>query len=332
MKARKNQPTLDDVAELAGVSATTVSRYFNKPHVVARDSAERIRQAVLETGYTPNLVAGTLASNRSRLVSILIPQLYPSLFIETIEAMVKRLSERGNVVTVGVTEFDQQREIELIRAAMAYRAKAIITSAVVSPESRRIIEQSDTIAIEIWDIPDEPIDVAIGFSHYKIGRKLAQFVKSRGYRRPHFASIDTPRALARRKGFEDQWKSYRGQAVTEEYLDLPPRFEHSRLAFAGLKRLDALPDVVICGSDWLAAGLVIEAVNSGLKVPDDLAVIGFGNSTLSMVMRPPITTVDLEGGKIAGSIIEILDARDRGEEIPGSVIEHGFSIIARESA
>jgi len=332
MQSNRSQPTLNDVAELAGVSSATVSRYFNNPKAVAKKSADRIRQAVLQTGYTPNLVAGTLASNKSRLVSIQIPQLYPSLFIETIEEIVNRLSESGLVATVGVTEFDIQRSNELVRAAMAYRAKAIITSAEISEEAKTLIRQSGTTTIEIWDLPDDPVDVAIGFSHRDIGRKLAQFVHSRGYARPHFITIDTPRAMRRKQAFEKQWKKYAGHPLTKGYLDIPPRFEHSRQAFDQILRLDAVPDVAICGSDWLAAGIIVQATSAGMKIPDDLAVIGFGNSTLAGQMRPTITSVDIEGGKIAQCVMEILDKRDRNEPLPSTIIRNHFHIVERESA
>ena len=83
--------TLDDVATAAGVSTATVSRFFNSPEIVAPATAERIRAAVERLGYIPNMLAGGLASNRSRLVAVLIPQLSGSIFTDIIEAMVGEL-------------------------------------------------------------------------------------------------------------------------------------------------------------------------------------------------------------------------------------------------
>jgi LacI family gluconate utilization system Gnt-I transcriptional repressor len=76
----RKTPTLDDVAQKAGVSSATVSRYLNHPAVVAPATAERIQAAIAETGYIPNLLAGGLASNKSRLVAVLIPHLTNSIF------------------------------------------------------------------------------------------------------------------------------------------------------------------------------------------------------------------------------------------------------------
>ena len=85
-------PTLDDVAAHAGVSAATVSRFVNNPKVVAPATAERIRAAIGVTGYIPNLLAGGLASSKSKMVAVLIPHLTDSMFNDTIEAMVEELS------------------------------------------------------------------------------------------------------------------------------------------------------------------------------------------------------------------------------------------------
>lgn len=325
-------PTLSDVADAAGVSSATVSRYFSNPSTVAPKTAERIRAAVMETGYTPNKVAGSLASNKSQLVSVLIPQLAPSLFIETIESLVDRFHAAGLVVTVGVTEFDSARTEELIMAALAYRAKAIVLTGEVSEEVKKFIRQSNTTAIEIWDLPDDPINLAVGFSHDEIGRKLAEFARLRGFIRPHFITNAGPRGIKRRDGFASEWARLGGGDMSESHLPPPMQYGYARGAFAELMRKPQMPDVVVCSSDWLAQGIIIEAQHQGLKVPEDLAVIGFGNSALSSEMRPTITSIDIDGEKMADRIIDLLQRQDRGEELTDKVVDTGFRIIARESA
>jgi len=332
MDAKNTPPTLNEVAIAAGVSSATVSRYFNKPDAVAKSTAERIKQAVLATGYTPNLVAGSLASNKSRLVSILIPQLSPSILTETIEAIVHQLSAAGNVVTVGITEFDAKHTSDLIRAAISYRAKAIVITADLGEDDKKLLRQSNISTIQIWSLPDDPIDIAIGFSHYEIGSSLASFIKERGYVRPHFITNKGPRAIKRREGFVDQWQKLDMREFTEQTLELPLKYEYSRSAFAQIKRMPQLPDVVICGSDWLAQGIIIEAHAFGYKVPGDLAVIGFGNNSIASGMRPTMTTIDVDDDKISRLVVETLSKKDQGIAIDQPIINTGFKIVARESA
>ncbi|RZJ95997.1 MAG: LacI family transcriptional regulator, partial [Novosphingobium sp.] len=114
-------PTLDDVALQAGVSSATVSRFINNPAVVAAATAERIRAAITATGYIPNLLAGGLASSKSKMVAVLIPHLVDSMFNATIETMVAELSAAGMNVMLGLTGISTARTSELIRAALSRR-------------------------------------------------------------------------------------------------------------------------------------------------------------------------------------------------------------------
>jgi LacI family gluconate utilization system Gnt-I transcriptional repressor len=92
------------------------------------------------------------------------------------------------------------------------------------------------------------------------------------------------------------------------------------------------PDVIVCGSDVLAQGVIIEAQAAGLRVPDQVAVVGFGNLAIAGDMRPSITTVDVDGARIGREAVAVLRRRATGDRIAQKVIDVGFRLIARESA
>ncbi len=169
-------PTLDDVAAHAGVSTATVSRYVNNPAVVAPATAERIKTAIAATGYIPNLLAGGLASSKSKMVAVLIPHLTDSIFNDTIESMVEELASAGTTVMLGLTGVSTARTEELIRAALSRRVDAIISSGPISPEVEDLIRRSSTLFIQIWELPAKPIGIAVGFSHWDAGRDVARFL------------------------------------------------------------------------------------------------------------------------------------------------------------
>lgn len=326
-------PTLDDVAQRAGVSSATVSRFLNNPKIVAEATGERIREAVQLVGYIPNALAGGLASSRSRMVAVLIPQLTDSLFNDIIERMTEELTVSGSNVMLGLTGTSAARTNDLIRAALARRVDAIISTGPIGEDMTECIRRSRTLFIQIWELPDNPIGMAIGFSHRDAGRDLARFVASRGYRRPFLVTADGGRARLRRDSFIEEWKTIGGGEDPHGTLvDIPSRFGHARRAFAEMRRLDPMPDVVLCGSDYLAQGIIVEAEAAGLKVPDDLAVMGFGNSLIAGEMRPTITTVDIDGSRIAREVMSVVRRHGAGEEIPHNSIDVGYRIIARESA
>ncbi|GIL41613.1 LacI family DNA-binding transcriptional regulator [Roseiterribacter gracilis] len=326
-------PRLDEVADRAGVSAATVSRFFNNPKMVAAATAERIREAVEATGYVPNLLAGGLASSRSRLVAALVPDIAQSIFNATVEAMVNELSVDGHIVMLGLTGIDNARMPDLISAALARRADAIIVTGLVNdPALRDLMRSRNVTVIETWGLPDDPIDVAVGFSHRAVGQDIARFLRGRGYRRPHLLTATGTRAMERRQGFVDDWTTAGGETPTEMTFESQTRFGHGRAAFRAIRELPTRPDVIVCSSDWLAQGVLVEAMAAGVRVPDELAVVGFGNLALAAEMRPTLTTVDIDGARIGREAVDVLRRRAAGKEIPDRHIDVGFRLIARESA
>lgn len=324
-------PTLADVAREAKVSAATVSRFLNNPSVVAEDTGERIRKAIELTGYIPNALAGDLASNKSRMVAVLIPHLEHSLFNDMIERMVAEMTASGNNVMIGLTGTSRERTDNLVRAALSRRVDAIISTGPSSDLVDSMVARSRTLFIQVWELPEDPVGIAIGFSHEDAGRDIARFLASRGYQRPHLVTADSPRAQSRKTGFCNEWQALGHAPPTESIVDMPTRFGHARRVFADIRRLDERPDVVVCGSDHLAQGLIVEAQAAGLRVPDDLGVIGFGNNAISGEMRPTITSVDVDGARIAREVMAAIARHQEGKEFLSRKIDVGFRLIARES-
>lgn len=325
-------PRLDDVAARAGVSAATVSRFLNNPSVVAAATGARIRQAIEETGYVQNLAATTLASNRSRLIAALVPDIAQSIFNDTVEAMIDELASDGNSVMLALTGPDNHRLTREINMALARRVDAIILTGIVSDAQMRTrLQDSGITVIETWGLPADPIDVAVGFSHRAVGEELARFLRGRGYRRPHLVVPRSTRSERRADGFATRWMHDGGTEPTRLSVNVPSHFGQGRLSFRALSDLPDMPDVVVCGSDWIAQGLIVEAQAAGIRVPDRLAVTGFGNLRLAGDMRPTITSVDVDGARIAREMMRVLRARAAGQPIERQ-IDIGFRVIARESA
>ncbi len=327
-------PRLDEVAQIAGVSTATVSRYVNNPSVVAQATAQRIKAAIEQTGYLPNLTAGALAGSRSRLIAALVPDIAQSIFNDTIEAMIGQLSADGNSVVMALTGPQNDHLETQINAALSRNVDAIILTGIVTDaDTRARLRNHGVSVIETWGLPEEPIDVAVGFSHAKVGEEMARFLRGRGYRRPHMVVPRSMRSQSRASSFVQRWMADGGpNEPTSLEVNVPSHFGQGRLAFRGLEDLQEQPDVIVCGSDWIAQGLIVEATAAGVRVPDRLAVTGFGNLRLAGDMRPTITSVDIDGLRIAAEVNNILRRRAAGNPITESRVDVGFRIIARESA
>jgi hypothetical protein len=150
-------PRLEEVASLAGVSTATVSRFLNNPAMVAQQTAQRVQAAIVETGYLPNLNAGALASNRSRLIAALVPDIAQSIFNDTMEAMIEQLSADGNSVVMSLTGPDNRRLEAQIDAALSRRVDAIILTGIVSDvETRKRLKSQSATVIETGACPRTP--------------------------------------------------------------------------------------------------------------------------------------------------------------------------------
>jgi LacI family gluconate utilization system Gnt-I transcriptional repressor len=325
-----------DVARQAGVSAITVSRALRDPGLVRPATRERIEAAIARLGYVPDLVAGALASKRSRIVAVVVPTFAGSVFAETIQGLMDVLRPAGHEILLGATDYSVARERDLVAAFLGRRPDGVVlTGTAHAADTRRMLADAGCPVVETWDLGGSPIDSAVGFSNRAAGRALTLALAGWGYRRVAFASgplEGDDRAAARREGYEAAAREAGlapGLAVETERLPPPER---------GRRMLDALRarapgvDAVICASDVLAISVLFEAIRRGLRVPDDLAVAGFGNFGMAGEVVPALTTVDVRSYEIGRRSAEVLLGRLVGAAADPVVHDVGFEIVRRATA
>ena len=331
--------TLRDVARLAGVSVITASRALNTPEKVSPEALNRIRAAVAETGYVPNLLAGGLASNRSRLVAAVVPAIAGSVFMETIQALTDELAAAGFQLMLGQSGYRDSREDALLDAIIGRRPDGIVLTGVMrSPEGRRRLLASGIPVVETWDLTPNPIDMLVGFSHEKVGAEVAAHLHRKGYRRCAIVTADDHRAGMRRSGFEARWqtltkgaKARKGGPIPVWTVPAPSTLAGGRAALTGLLAQNPDLDAIWCSSDVLAHGVITETHARGLSVPQDLAVHGFGDLAFAAHIHPALTTVRIDGTAIGRVAARCLIERSAGTHLGPKVRDIGFSIVERAS-
>lgn len=325
--------TLSDVAKLAGVSAITISRALNTPDRVSPGTLKRVREAVARTGYVPNLLAGGLASNRTRLVAALLPTIAGSVFLETIQALTDTLAGAGYQLMLGQSGYTGAREDALIDAIVGRRPDGIVLTGIMhSPQGRRRLIASGIPVVETWDLTPTPIDMLVGFSHEKVGVQVADWLNAKGYRRPAILTADDHRAGLRRHGFEARLRELGVRKVPACVVAAPSTLGNGRAGLIELLAQDANLDFVFCSSDLLAHGVITEAQAQGLKVPQDLGVLGFGNLGFSGDIHPALSTVHVDGVAIGQQAARFIIDRQAGRDTGPKVRDIGFSILERASA
>ena len=325
--------TLRQVAELAGVAPITASRVINTPEQVSPEVRERVLEAVRQTGYVPNRLAGGLASAKSRMVAAVVPNLAMSVFLDTVQALNDSLFARGYQLMLGQTGYAVEREEAWLEAIIGRRPDGIVVTGVVhSPLARQRLLASGIPVVETWDLSDEPIDMVVGFSHTAIGQQVCDFLHARGCRRLGLITADDERAQRRARSLMAQAASLGLPSVAVVNVGDSRTLHSGRAGMARLLAEHPGVDGVFCSSDLLAVGAVTELQSQGRRVPDDVAVVGFGDFAFVADMVPSITSVRINGSHIGQVAASYLMARAEGRPADARVVDVGFSIVERDSA
>ncbi|KAA8999006.1 LacI family DNA-binding transcriptional regulator [Affinibrenneria salicis] len=329
---KTRSPTLEDVAREAGLSPMTVSRALNNPHLVRATTVEKVKKAIAVTGYIPNLLAGGLASRRSKLIAVVVPQINNNMFVDTVQAISDQLAKRGYHMLLCVSGYTEDKESEIVSAILSRRPDGIVLTGIQhSPQMKRIILSSELPVVEIWDLTPTPLDMLVGFSHEKIGNKIAKYLYKKGYRKFGLIWTEDKRAVVRKKGITDTLAKNKVKPLAEATVPLPATLSLGREGLCHLLDSGNKPDAVICSSDTLAQGAIIEASHRGLRVPQDIAIMGFGDLDFSRHNVPSISTVKIDRWRIGIDAANMLADKIEGAELNDVVIDIGFELIERES-
>lgn len=325
--------TLRDVAKLAGVAPITASRALNTPNLVSPDVLKRVLDAVDKTGYVPNRMAGGLASSRSRLIAAVVPSTVVSVFMGTIEALNTSLFDAGYQLMLGQSSYSAQREEALLEAIIGRRPDGIFLSGIMPPgRGRTRLVSSGIPVVESWDLTPTPIDMLIGFSHSEIGRDAAIYLINKGYSRFAVVRAEDERANRRINAFREE---VRVRGLVDAYeVNVGAERSLKRGREALIEILDQLPgvDAVFCSSDLLALGVLTEARARKLTIPEEIAVMGFGDVPFVADMVPSLTTVRINGEQIGSMAAQFLIDRAENRSVADTIVDIGYSIIERESA
>lgn len=288
-----HQPTLAQVAEVAGVSSITASRALNDPERVNASTRQRVLEAMEHLGYVPNLIAGSLASARSRFIAVIVPSLANTVFIEVIKGLQATFEAAGYQILLGNTDYDIEREHQLVRTFLGWSCSALVTAGLKhTPACRRLLKECDRPVMEVMEL-GEALDLNVGLDHQEAGRCMARHLLERGYRQPVYVGArlsDDYRASMRYAGHREVLQAAGLEPLLIELDQLGSLEEGAR----GLERvLTHYPgaDAIHFANDDLASGALLHAQRLGLRVPGDIAIAGFNGLPLGQYVTPRLTTI-----------------------------------------
>ncbi len=304
MKAAKTKTGNDegnirlvDVAKRADVSVATVSRVMNTPQVVRPDVRQRVNDVIKEMGYTRNAAARALRSQSNRLFGALVPTLNQAIYAAMIDALQRRLSEKGYLLVVGQTDFSPETELLHVNALIEHGAEALVlVGHAHSPELYQLLERKKIPFINTYTYSPDSGHPCVGFDNALATRQMADFVMDLGHQ--DVAMIvgitkNNDRATERLEGVR-QAVAARGMTLNPDYVfESRYTIDGGRHAMRQLLRLERPPTAVLTGSDVLAFGALVECKAQGIAVPEQVSIVGFDDMEFAAHLDPPLTTLQV---------------------------------------
>lgn len=302
--------TLRDVSEASGVSEMTVSRVLRNRGEVSENTREKVLEAARTLGYVPNKIAGALASQRVNLVGVVIPSLSNMVFPEVLTGISNELEDTGLQPVVGVTNYSPDREEAVIYEMLSWRPSGLIIAGLEhSAAARAMMAQAGVPIVEIMDIDGPAIDSAVGISHRRAGRQMAETIIAAGYRNIAFLGTMMPndhRARKRLEGFEEVLASAGLSLVDREFYSGGSALLKGREMTEAVLARSPHVDFLYYSNDMIGAGGLLYCLAAGLDVPGKVGLAGFNGVELLDGLPRKLATMDacrLEIGRAAAQII-----------------------------
>jgi LacI family repressor for deo operon, udp, cdd, tsx, nupC, and nupG len=317
------QVSIKDVARIAGVSIATVSRCINDPERVREQTRNRVQDAILKTGYSPNTLAQSFRRGKTHVIMVVLPSVGDPFFTDVMRGIRSVASTEDEI---GAMVVSRLADGIVLLASMSPFGTRILSS-----RSRRalpIVIGCETISPELTDFPGIHID------NVAAAGDATRYLLSFGHRKIAFISGQEQSLLTRDReiGYRDAMKDA-GQPVESGWIvqggmTIEGAIEATRALLDHADR----PTAIFCANDEMAMGCVHEIKSAGLRIPEDISVVGFDDIRYAEILDPPLTTISQPAEEIGERVVrrllrEIEEGRGRNAE--PEIVPH--ELIVRRS-
>ncbi|MGP3983446.1 LacI family DNA-binding transcriptional regulator [Streptomyces sp. KR80] len=315
--------TRDDVARLAGTSTAVVSYVINNgPRPVAPATRERVLAAIKELGYRPDRVAQAMASRRTDLIGMIVPDARQPFFAEMAHAVEQAAADRGKMVLVGNSDYLDEREVHYLRAFLGMRvAGLILVSQGPSEHAAAEIDAWDARVVLLHRRPDAIDDVAVVTDDVGGAQLATRHLLEHGHAyvaclggvesTPVVGDPVTDHVQGWRRAMREAGRSTEGRLFQAPYN----RYDAYRVALEVLSGAER-PPAIVCATDDQAIGVLRAARELRIDVPGELAVAGFDDVKEAALTDPPLTTVASDREAMARAAVDLV--LDDGVRVLGS--------------
>lgn len=311
---------INEIAQLAGVSRATVSRYLNQGYI-SEEKKERVRRVIEETGYTPSSYAQTLRTKKTKLAGVIIPRINSNTIGRLVSGLSRVFGENGYKILLAVTENDEKKELNYLRVFQENQVDGIVLLGTILTEAHKKLMKKSKVPVVVLG-QKLPGYSCVYQSEEEAAFDLSNLVIEKGGKSWGYIGVDERDEAVgklRKAGFLKSLE-LSGLKLKEENRFIGP-FQ-VETGYLGAKQMFSQGrgvDAIFCGTDSLAIGAIRYLKEIGKKVPEEVQVVGFGFSEIGQLVSPKITTVQYfyeQSGEEAARLLlrEMQGKRKKGEK------------------
>lgn len=297
--------TIVDIAKMAGVGSTTVSRYFNGGNL-KKETREKIKKIVEEYNYTPNTFAKALKGTDSKIIGVIVPCLHSYVSSNTLKYIDQNLKENNYETLIMNADFDEEKQLDYIRKLARMNVDGIILLPTTMSKSYESTIKSIDVPVVLLGQEGE-YTYSVEYNDFNAARDLANFVLASGHRKIAYLGVgeeDIAVGYYRKLGFMTTLEKYNLSPI--EVLVTNFGMEDSyRLTNENIDKLKKAT-CLICATDNLAYGAIKALEENGLNVGTDYSVAAFGDYASSALLKSPLTTIKFDLEDAAKKTVEML--------------------------
>jgi DNA-binding LacI/PurR family transcriptional regulator len=291
-----------DVARRAKVSTATVSRTVNQVVTVDAQLAKRVWKAIAELGYYPNRQARALVSGRSRVFGLIVSEITNPFFPEIVQTFETLAVEQNYEILLTSTIHDPKRMELAVRRMIEGRVDgvAILTFGMEDELLEHLrFRNLPLVFVDVGPKAPRVSNIRVDYAHGI--RQAVQHLAAMRHDRIGFVTgpLQLRSAVARKDAFEASMREIGLQVRPEFVIEGDHRLEGGKLALQNLSKLREQPTALMCSNDMTAIGVMRQAFDLGIGVPQELSVIGFDDTRLADFMIPPLTTIQMSQAELA---------------------------------
>lgn len=323
--------TLKDVADAAGVSRSAVSRAFTDGASVSEPMRRKVQKAAAQLGYTPNALASSLTTGRTRLIGLVSNNFHNPIFLEVFDKFTRGLQERGlRPLLVNLSEeTDPANSVKMLRQYSV--DGVVVASSTLPPDFSNAFRDAGIPVVHSFGRhTSTPYVHVVGIDNVECGRIAAKELAARGYEKVAF--LGGPEQAT---STQDRLTGFKSEVESHAHMSLSYSFATQYSFHAGRLEMQRLLetsscDAYFCGDDVLSIGALSALADAGYRVPGDVGIIGLNDMEMSGWQNINLTTIQQPIEQIVASSIELiaamLDDPDRSPEarlFPSVLVERG---------